>query len=87
MLDAIAEVLQQAVVGATPVKTLVETRVKTPEQILKILLEQPTLTLAEVAARLGKSISAVERAARKLREQVRLRYVGPQKGGHWEAKV
>ena len=37
MLDVIAEALQQAIMGETPV----ETRVKTPEQILKILLEQP----------------------------------------------
>ena len=89
MLDAIAEALQQAVHGETrvetPVKTPVKTRVETPERILKILLEQPTLTLADVAVRLGKSLSAVERAAGKLREQGRLRYVGPQKGGHWEA--
>jgi len=86
MLDAIGEALQQAITSETPVKTLVKTPVKTPEQILALLREQPTLTLAEVAVRLGKSTSAVERAARKLREQERLRYVGPQKGGHWEIK-
>jgi hypothetical protein len=33
---------------------------------------------------LGKSVSAIERAARRLRERGRLRHVGPQKGGHWE---
>ena len=65
-------------------KTLVKTLVKTPEGMLTILRQQPTLTLAEVAATLGKSTSAVERAARKLREEGRLRHVGPQKGGHWE---
>ena len=42
------------------------------------------LTLAEVATHLGKSTSAIERAARKLRDAGRLRYVGPQKGGRWE---
>lgn len=68
----------------TPVKTPAKTRVKVAEQILVLLSKQPTLTLAEVAAHLGKSTSAVERAARKLREAGRLRYVGPQKGGHWE---
>lgn len=86
MLDAIAEALQQAIASETPVETLAKTRVKTPEQILNLIREQPTLTLAEVAVRLGKSTSAVERAARKLREQGCLRYVGPQKGGHWEVR-
>lgn len=94
MLDAIADALQQPITNKTPVKTLVETLVETPvetlvkmpEQILNLLREQPMLTLAEAAQRLDKSTSAVERAARKLREQGRLRYVGPKKGGHWEVK-
>lgn len=68
----------------TPVKTPMKTPMKTPEAILTILRRKPTLTLAEIAEMLGKSRSAVERAARKLREDGRLRYVGPQKGGHWE---
>lgn len=68
----------------TLVETPVETPVRTPEGILVILARQPTLTLAEVAHALGKSASAVERAARRLREQGRLRYVGPKKGGRWE---
>lgn len=86
MLDAIAEALQQAIASETPVESPVKTRVKTPEQMVKILREHPGLTLADVAARLGKSTSAVERAARKLREEGCLRYVGPQKGGHWEVR-
>ncbi|WP_114970259.1 hypothetical protein [Rhodoferax ferrireducens] len=44
----------------------------------------PTMTLAEVAAEIGKSLSAVERASAKLVMQGRLRYYGPSKGGHWE---
>ncbi|EIJ35367.1 Fic family protein [Thiothrix nivea] len=68
----------------TPVETQVKTRVKVPEQILELLQQQPTLTLAEVAGKLGKSVSAIERAAAKLRKEGRLRRVGPIKGGHWE---
>jgi predicted HTH transcriptional regulator len=62
----------------------VKTPVKTPETILMLLRKNPKLTLAEVADRLGKSTSAVERAAAKLREQGRLRFQGPKKGGYWE---
>ncbi len=65
-------------------KTPAKTRVKTDDQMLTLLRRRPVLTLAEVAAHLGKSFSAIERAARKLRKAGRLRYVGPQKGGHWE---
>lgn len=69
---------------AVKVETRVETRAKTPEQILEVLSSNPTLTLAEVAGTIGKSTSAVERAAAKLSEEGRLRFVGPKKGGHWE---
>lgn len=68
----------------TPVETQVKTRVKVPEQILELLQQQPTLTLAEVAENLGKSVSAIERATAKLRKEGRLKRVGPIKGGHWK---
>ena len=68
----------------TPVETLVKTRAKTPERILEALRAKPDLTLAELAISIGKSVSAVERASAKLVKEGRLKYVGPQKGGHWE---
>ncbi len=70
----------------TQVETQVETQVKTPDQILRMLDEKPEMTLAEVAQKIGKSLSAVERASSKLVKAGRLRYVGPKKGGHWEVK-
>jgi predicted HTH transcriptional regulator len=57
----------------TPMKTLP----KTPESILSLRREHPTLTATAVAATLGKSRSSILRAIRKLREEGRLRYVGP----------
>lgn len=63
-----------------------KTQVKTPDQILRMLDEKPEMTLAEVAQKIGKSLSAVERASSKLVKAGRLRYVGPKKGGHWEVK-
>jgi ATP-dependent DNA helicase RecG len=78
----------QAATGQTPVETRVETRVetpgKTPELILEILGVTPRMSLPEVAARIGRSSSAVERAVAKLRRDGRLTRVGPDKGGHWE---
>ncbi len=51
-----------------------------------MLKEDGTLTLVEVANRIGKSVSAVERAAKKLKDQGKLIYVGPRKGGQWQVK-
>ena len=61
-----------------------KTPVETPDAILATLKSDYSLTLAEVAERIGKSVRAVERAAKKLSDQGRLKYVGPKKGGHWE---
>ena len=71
-------------VGETRVETQVETRVETPDRIIELLRAHPHLTLVEVAARIGKSVSAVERATAKLTSEGRLRRVGPRKDGHWQ---
>lgn len=68
----------------TPVKTRVKTRVKTEDQILALLSAHAELSLADVAATIGRSISAVERAVAKLKIQNRLAYEGPKKGGKWK---
>ena len=64
--------------------TLVKTPVKTSAMITNLLGENPKMTLAEVAASIGKSLSAVERASSSLVKSGKLRFVGPKKGGHWE---
>ncbi len=68
----------------TQVETLVETQARTPDRIINLLSAHPSLTLAEIATQIGKSVSAVERASKKLTEEGRLRRVGPRKGGRWE---
>ena len=68
------------------VKTQVKTQVKTPDSILHVLSENPRMTLAEVAGIIGKSVSAVERASSQLVKTGHLKYIGPQKGGHWVVK-
>jgi biotin operon repressor len=51
---------------------------------LHLLKEEPGLAIPELAARLGKSESAIERAIRRLRESGRLTRQGPAKGGSWK---
>ena len=86
LLNAIQSSLKEAISdnAKTRVETQVKTRVKTPEQILQILKHQPELTIVEVAEKIGRSTSAVERAIAKLKEEGKLSYVGPKKGGRWE---
>ncbi len=64
-------------------KTRVEMQVKTPEQILLLLQQNPHMTLSEVADTIGKSVSTVERAVAKLKKQNRLVFQGPKKDGYW----
>ena len=66
------------------VETPVRTRVETPAKILEVLRDKPSTSLADVAAIIGKSLSAVERASSKLVREGKLRFVGPRKGGHWK---
>lgn len=88
LLAAIAESLDEAIsqqngFQKTRVETQVKTRVKTEDQILTLLSAHPQLSLADVAATIGRSLSAVERAVAKLKNQNRLEYEGPKKSGRW----
>ena len=66
------------------VETRVEPKPKTPELVLSLLSAEPDLTLKEVALRLDKATSTIERAASGLVKAGRLRFVGPRKRGRWE---
>jgi ATP-dependent DNA helicase RecG len=61
-----------------------KTSVKTSVKILEILQRNPEMTLAEVAAQVNRSVRAVELASSKLVKEGKLKYEGPQKGGHWK---
>ena len=60
-----------------------ETLGKTPSDVLRLLRDQPGLSAPQLAERLGKSRSAIERAVKKLREAGLLVRMGPDKGGSW----
>lgn len=63
-------------------KERVETQVKTPDRVLSLWANQPTLTLTEIAAHLGKSTSTIERAVAKLKQQQnKLAFHGPKRAG------
>jgi Fic family protein len=95
LLQSIQESLHEAIAlqnttisAKTPVETPVETPVKvratTETRILELLQSHPELTLSEVAATIGRSLRAVERAAAKLKAENRLIYEGSKKDGKWK---
>ena len=66
------------------VENEVKSKVKTPDQLIGFFRKNPNATLQDAASALGKSLSTMEKASTQLRKQGKIRYVGPQKGGHWE---
>ena len=65
-------------------KTSVKTSVKTSAELLRLLQADPSMSLADVAAKIGKTVRAVELASAKLVKEGKLRHVGPPKGGRWK---
>ena len=69
--------------GKTTGKTTGKTIGKTPAAVMRLLAEDPNLSVPQLAARLQKSELTIHRAIRTLRESGRLERIGPDKGGHW----
>lgn len=57
---------------------------KSSEKILRIMSEQPTITTALIAQKIGISTRAVDKQIAKLKASGRLQRIGADKGGHWE---
>ena len=73
-----------AAIGEGSVAKLDGTTEETSVEILNLLLANPKMTLSQVAAKIGRSVRAIEMAVAKLTQAGKLRRVGPKKGGHWE---
>lgn len=89
LLQAIEDSLQEAINTQSDtekkrVEMQVEMRVKTPDLILQQLSANPSMTLAEVAKQIGKSVTTIERAVSKLKKQGRIVFIGPKKDGYWQ---
>lgn len=75
---------EKVLTESASVKTSVETSGTTMEWIIRLMKENPSITLSEIAQRIEKSVRAIEMAAAKLRDGGKIRYTGPKKGGKWE---
>jgi len=57
---------------------------KSSEKILSLLKSDPKLAAGDIAKMIGITQRAVEKQIAKLREEGRIRRIGPDKGGRWE---
>lgn len=68
---------------STP-ETMVEIRVKTRVKIISLIKENPSITIPELAEKIGLTAKGIEWNIKKLKEKGKLKRIGPTKGGHWE---
>lgn len=66
------------------VENIIEKLPKTQSQIIRIILEDPSVTTKEIAGTLSIAQRNVQSHIRKLKEVGVIRRVGPDKGGRWE---
>ena len=57
---------------------------KSVEKIIRVMKENPQITVKELTGLVGLSRRGVEKNIKNLQEKGLLRRVGPDKGGHWE---
>ena len=62
------------------------TKEKTSVQILNIMKENPSITLQQIAEKIGLSKRAIEMQVKKLREQGKVNRIGATKKGLWEVR-
>ncbi len=57
---------------------------KNIEEVINLIRKKPNITIQEIVELTGLSKRAVEWRLKKLREQGKLKRIGPDKGGYWQ---
>ena len=63
-----------------------KSREKSREKVLRLIMGNSAITTQEIAQTLGLNLKGIEKIIRSLKQQGRLRRIGPDKGGHWEVR-
>lgn len=61
-----------------------DSSMKSDDQLLLVLKDDPTMSLPKMAEAIGLSVAGVRKVLDKLRATGRIRRIGPDKGGRWE---
>jgi ATP-dependent DNA helicase RecG len=59
---------------------------KSSEKILRVLRENPQVTIASLSETIGITTRAVEKQLSRMKAEGKIRREGPDKGGHWRVK-
>ena len=89
MLDAIVQALEQAIKSAARLdekldKKLDEKLGVNRATIVRLMRDNPKITVSEIAVKLGISRTATDKNIQILKSQGYIQRVGAAKGGHWE---
>jgi ATP-dependent DNA helicase RecG len=57
---------------------------KSSQKIIEFMRNDPTITIADLALRVGITDRAIKKQIEKLKAQDRIRRIGPDKGGRWQ---
>jgi ATP-dependent DNA helicase RecG len=68
-----------------PVEPIIGSSQKSSQKIIDFMVSNPVITIAELAENMGITDRAIKKHIEKLKAAGRIRRVGPDKGGHWEA--
>ena len=68
----------------TEQESSLKSSLKSSQKILELISASPSITISEIADRLGMTTRGVDKNIKRLKEQGVIRRVGPDKGGHWE---
>ena len=61
-----------------------KTSVKTSVKIMEYIQDNPNITIPELADKINKTTRTIEMAISKLKNEGRLKRIGPDKGGYWQ---
>ena len=57
---------------------------KSSQKIIELMLDDPVITIADLALRIGITDRAIKKQIERLKAQGRIQRIGPDKGGRWE---
>ena len=57
---------------------------KSTQKIIELMQNDPAITIADLALRIGITEWAIKKQIRKMKAQGRIQRIGPDKGGRWQ---
>lgn len=72
------------IVSPHPLKATEKIAEKGTEKILQLINKRKSITIKELAKKIGVSTSAIDKQIRKLKDKNKIEPIGADKGGYWK---